>query len=137
MRNWYHFTQRSVVRQILREGLRPRGDRPAIDHGIGPHGESLESNPNYVYLTSRILRPWHGMDYDEAALLVIDSDYLDEKLMRDDEDKARFGTAGTMAYEAVIHPDAVNEVWFYEPRTNENGVRSYVMIEQDFRDWEI
>lgn len=133
---WYHFTDKSNLMSILNGGLRPRGDRPARDQRIARDALSLESNPNYVYLTSIKLRPWHNFDYRNECLLVIDADYLDEKLMRDDEDKARFGKAGTTAYEGVVDPDAIEEVWFYQPHRNEHGVLSYIMIEQDFRDWE-
>ena len=45
-------------------------------------------------------------------MLVIDDGYLGENLKRDDEDKERFGTEGTLAYEGVIHPDAIEEIWF-------------------------
>ena len=70
-------------------------------------------------------------------MLVIDDGYLGENLKRDDEDKERFGTEGTLAYEGVIHPDAIEEIWFFEPRKNAVGSTEFVMIEQDFRDWEI
>ena len=134
---WYHFTDKSNLMSILREGLRTRGDRPSNFEAIARDGLSLESNPDYVYLTSIKIRPWHCMDYDATALLVIDADYLDENLMREDEDKARFGKCRTAAYEGVIDSDAVEEVWFFEPRKNAVGATEYLMVEQNFRDWEI
>src|SRR5438477_9195115 len=81
MRHWFHFADRENVLSILREGLRPRGNRPA-----NYHGEGLDSNPKYVYLTSRLVKPWHCMDYENTALLLIDAAFLDPDLMREDED---------------------------------------------------
>jgi hypothetical protein len=129
---WYHFTTRDAARKIVHEGLRPRGDRSA-----NYHGEGLDSNPSYVYLTSRPVRPWHCFDYDNAALLVIDSSLLDTNLMREDEDAAKFGTAGTAAYEGVIDADAIEDVQFFLPVKDERGGTAYVRVQQDFRDWEI
>lgn len=131
MNRWYHFTTRAAARSVAREGLRPRGDRPA-----NYHGEGLDSNPAYVYLTSRILRPWHGIDYDAAALVVIDASYLDPDLMRPDEDAEKFGTTGTAAYEGVIDPDAIEDIQFFEARKDDVGSTYYVRRSQDFLDWE-
>lgn len=130
IRHWYHFTDRSNVLSILREGLKPRGKRPA-----NYHGEGLDSNPNYVYLTSRVLRPWHGMDYDSTALLVIDPAFLNDDLMRPDEDEGKFGTTGTAAYEGVIDPEAIVDVQFFLPVEDERGSTEYVRLSQDFIDW--
>lgn len=128
---WYHFTDRSNLVGILKEGLKPRGDRPA-----NYHGDELDSNPAYVYLTERMTRPWHGMDYSRMAVLAIDDNWLDESLKREDEDKEKFSTVGTIAYEGVIHSDAIEDIWFYDPRVDDRGVLSYVMVRQDFRGWD-
>lgn len=132
---WYHFTDKANLVGILRDGLCPRGVRESNFSGVARDGLSLESNPACVYLTSRKCRPWHCFDYDNSCMLVIDDSYLDDRLKRADEDEARFGTAGTVAYEGGIPSDAIEEVWFWEPRKDANGDTRYVMVEQDFRDW--
>jgi|ERR1700723_118205 len=127
---WYHFTLRSNLRSILTNGLRPRGN------GLANDGDGLESNPRYVYLTSRKVRPWHGFDYPNSCMLAIDDDALDEELKREDEDAVRFGAVGTMAYEGVIPPDAIEEIWFYQSYLDDKGATNYRMIEQDFHEWD-
>ena len=63
---WYHFTAKKNLPSIFAEGIKPRGDRPANNHG-----EGLDSQSHLVYLTNAVLRPWHNMDYDNTCCLAI------------------------------------------------------------------
>jgi|ERR1700733_3198010 len=127
----YHFTTREAAHLIAQKGLRPRGaTNPANDHGIG-----LDSNPAYVYLKTTPVRPWHGFDYEDGALIVIDQSQLDDSLIREDEDAQKFGTGNTLAYEGVIEPDAIEDIQFFHPQLDAVGATKYVRVSEEFRDW--
>lgn len=106
---WYHFTDRSNLPSILTDGIQPRGSRPANNHG-----EGLDSNPNLVYLTNKVLRPWHCMDYDNICVIVITDYMLDESLKLPDEDDPDFSGETTIAYAGVIPAYAIDGIYYFE-----------------------
>lgn len=81
----YHGTSATIASHILTagEGLVPRGE------GENKWGENLESRPDQVYLTTAYA-PYFAMCRAEAsedwAIIEVDTDLLDAKNMRPDED---------------------------------------------------
>ena len=121
---FFHFTAKSNLPSILREGLKPRGDRPA-----NCHGEGLDSQPHLVHLTNKFLRPWHCFDYENSVVLAITEYWLDYSLICPDEDDPDYEGQTTLAYAGIIEPDAIDIIYTFEPVRDERGVLSYSTVE--------
>jgi hypothetical protein len=86
----YHGTSESVVRKVLKEGLKPR----RMSRNKGNWKDTVPSNPSLVYLTVAYA-PYFAMcaSGDEKwGILEIDTDLLDESSLLPDEDFLEQGT---------------------------------------------
>ena len=88
----YHGTLASLLPSIMREGLKPRGERPSHDAYM-----DSASMPNFVYLTSNFgLAVEHACRISERtaegadiAVLELEMSALERKLIYPDEDYLR------------------------------------------------
>lgn len=79
----YHGTAKSRLAGILKEGIKPRGKSD------GNWKHSVESNPDFVYLTNAYALYFAGnavSDNDQLAVIEIDTDLLDTYKLAPDED---------------------------------------------------
>jgi hypothetical protein len=81
----YHGTTERVARLALLEGLKPR----ALTGDAGHWKHTVDSNPDHVYLTSVYAVYFATCAWekgDRLAILEVDTDLLDDGMMRPDED---------------------------------------------------
>lgn len=94
----YHGTSQTNVADILLHGLSPRYDAP------GNWYTNVKSNRNVVYLTKSVVDPEHYAlrsaivsNSKQAAILCIDTDFLDAYMLRVDENFLDIESRGTHA----------------------------------------